>query len=171
MGKKATRFMLFAFILTLIIIAGCGGKSQEKVTKKIEGALGDIDGYKVEAKMTMKTGQEERSYDIDIWYKKDKQEFYRVTLESEEEDGGQIILKNDEGVFVLTPALNKSFKFQTDWPENSSQPYLYQSLVNDVLKDSEAELQQDDSHYIFLTKTHYQGNNHLPFQEIYLDKK
>src|SRR5690625_2916053 len=103
MGKKATRFMLFAFILTLIIIAGCGGKSQEKVTKKIEGALGDIDGYKVEAKMTMKTGQEERSYDIDIWYKKDKQEFYRVTLESEEEDGGQVILKNEEGVFVLTP--------------------------------------------------------------------
>src|SRR5690625_7798262 len=118
--------MLFAFILTLIIIAGCGGKSQEKVTKKIEGALGDIDGYKVEAKMTMKTGQEERSYDIDIWYKKDKQEFYRVTLESEEEDGGQVILKNEEGVFVLTPSLNKSFKFQTDWHDNSRKSYLYQ---------------------------------------------
>jgi len=171
MGKKATRFMLFAFILTLIIIAGCGGKSQEKVTKKIEGALGDIDGYKVEAKMTMKTGQEERSYDIDIWYKKDKQEFYRVTLESEEEDGGQVILKNEEGVFVLTPSLNKSFKFQTDWPENSSQPYLYQSLINDVIKDKEATFTANDSHYVFQTKTNYQNSTNLPFQEVYFDKK
>jgi len=171
MGKKATRFMLFAFILILIVIAGCGGKSQEKVIKKIEGILGNIDGYKVEAKMTMKTGQEERSYDIDIWYKKDKQEFYRVTLESEEEDGGQVILKNDEGVFVLTPSLNKSFKFQTEWPENSSQPYLYQSLINDVIKDKDATFIVNDTHYVFQTKTNYQNNTNLPFQEVYFDKK
>src|SRR5699024_6210520 len=65
----------------------------------------------------------------------------------------------------------KSFKFQTDWPESSSQPYLLHSLVNDIVKDTEKTLTEDESHYIFSTKTNYQGNNHLPYQDIYLDKK
>src|SRR5699024_1920524 len=69
------------------------------------------------------------------------------------------------------PSLNKSFKFQSEWPDNSSQPYLYQSLINDIIKDSEATFEVTDAHYIFYTKTNYQSNNNLPFQEIYLDKK
>src|SRR5690625_5276424 len=106
-----------------------------------------------------------------MWYKKNKHEYYRVTLESDDEKGNQVILKNDDGVFVLTPALNKSFKFQTEWPENSSQPYLFQSLVNDVKNDKDSTFTATDSHYIFHTKTNYQSNNNLPFQEIYFDKK
>src|SRR5690625_4122030 len=172
MAKNKRNFTFLIFIgLLILIAAGCGGKSQESVIKKIDGTLEDVSDNKATAEMTMKTGQEERSYEVDVWFKKGQEDFYRVGLENEEEEEGQVILKNDEGVFVLTPALKKSFKFQTDWPENSSQPYLYQSLVNDVLKDSEAELKQDDTHYIFLTKTNYKGNNHLPFKEIYFDKK
>src|SRR5699024_10398009 len=127
------------FIGLLIIVAGCGEKSQESVVKNIGNTLEEIDGYKVAAQMTMQTGQEERSYDVDVWYKKGQEDFYRGGLENEDDDGRQVILKNEEGVFVLTPALNKSFKFHTDWPENSSQPYLYQSLVHDVLNDGDAE--------------------------------
>ena len=41
----------------------------------------------------------------------------------------QIILKNPEGVFVVTPALNKSFKFQSDWPNNTSQIYLLKAVL------------------------------------------
>ena len=139
MAKNKRNFTFLIFIgLLILIAAGCGGKSQESVIKKIDGTLEDVSGYKATAEMTMKTGQEERSYEVDVWFKKGQEDFYRVGLENEEEEGGQVILKNNEGVFVLTPALKKSFKFQTDWPENSSQPYLYQSLVNDVLADNDA---------------------------------
>lgn len=158
-------------IAVILVVAGCGGKSQEKVVKKIGEKLEDVNGYKVEAQMTMKTGQEERNYEIDVWYKKGENDFYRVGLQNAEEDSGQVILKNEEGVFVLNPALNKSFKFQTDWPENSSQPYLYQSLVQDVISDNEAEFTADDDHYIFFTKTNYQNSTNLPFQEVYFNKK
>ncbi|MFD2130487.1 outer membrane lipoprotein carrier protein LolA [Pseudogracilibacillus auburnensis] len=171
MGKNRRLFALITLCMLFMIAAGCGGKSQENVVKKIEEKLKDMNGYKVEAEMTMKTGQEERSYDINVWFKKGQEDFYRVGLENEEEEGGQVILKNDEGVFVLTPALNKSFKFQTDWPESSSQPYLYQSLVNDVITDKEAKFTDSESHYIFLTKTNYQNNTNLPYQEVYFDKK
>ncbi len=172
MTKNRKHFALVFFIgLLSLVVAGCGGKSQESVIKKIEGTLSDMTGYKVEAEMTMKTGQEARSYEVDVWYKRGQEDFYRVGLENEEEEGGQVILKNKEGVFVLTPALKKSFKFQTDWPENSSQPYLYQSLVNDVLIDKEATFTDTESHYVFLTKTNYQNSTNLPYQEVYFDKK
>lgn len=159
------------FFAVILVVSACGGKSQESVVKKISEKLEDVNGYKVEAQMTMKTGQEERNYEIDVWYKRGENDFYRVGLQNAEEDSGQVILKNEEGVFVLNPALNKSFKFQTDWPNNSSQPYLYQSLVHDVLNDKEAEFSADDDHYIFFTKTNYQNNTNLPYQEVYFDKK
>lgn len=169
MDKWSTRIKVIMLFLLLLIVTACGGKSQESVVKNVEKKIDGMSGYKVKAEMKMNTGQEEQTYNVDVWFKKDNH--YRVALDNDDNDDGQIILKNEDGVFVLTPALKKSFKFQTDWPENSSQPYLLQSLLNDVLKDSEAELRQDESHYIFLTKTNYQGNNHLPFQEIYFDKK
>lgn len=169
MGKKMTQFIVMVMFISMFILTACGEKSQESVTKNLEKTLNEMDGYKVKAEMKMNTGQEEQLYDVDVWFKKD--DYFRVALENEHNKEGQVILKNQEGVFVLTPALKKSFKFQTDWPDNSSQPYLYQSLVKDVLLDSDAQFNQDESHYIYETKTNYQGNNHLPYQEIYFDKK
>lgn len=154
----------------VLLLSACGEKSHEDVVKKLDEKLDELDGYKVEADMVMKTGQEDQTYGIDVWHKKD--DMYRVALtNTEDEKGNQIILKNEDGVFVLTPALDKSFKFQTDWPHNSSQPYLFQSLVNDIKEDEEAEFQTTDDHYVFKTTTNYQSNNNLPFQEIYIDKK
>ena len=79
-----------------------------------------------------------------------------------------MILRNDEGVFVLTPALNKSFRFQSDWPQNSSQAYLFESLVKDIANDPEAKFNVVEDKYVFETKTNYQNNKMLPTQEITL---
>lgn len=161
--------MVVAFGLILVLSA-CGEKSQEQVVEKLEKNLEAMNGYKSKAEMTMNTGQEEQKFMIDTWYK--QKDFYRVALSNnQDKKGNQVILKNEDGVFVLTPALEKSFKFQTEWPENSSQPYLYQSLVNDVIKDNDATFETTDTNYIFTTKTNYQSNNNLPFQEIHFDKK
>ncbi|MGX9932242.1 LolA family protein [Virgibacillus salarius] len=159
--------IVFGFVL---LLSACGEKSQEDVVAELKDNLDEMDGYKAKAEMSMNTGQEQQKFNIDVWHKKD--DLYRVALSNnEDEKGNQIILKNKDGVFVLTPALSKSFKFQSEWPDNSSQPYLYQSLVKDIEKDKEAAFEVSDSHYIFKTKTNYQSNNNLPYQEIYFDKK
>lgn len=154
----------------LFILAACGDKSQEDVVSELRETVETLDGYKAEAEMMMNTGQEEQRFSINIWHQKD--DFYRVKLgHSEGEKDSQIILKNEDGVFVLTPTLEKSFRFQTEWPENSSQPYLYHSLVKDVLQDEEASFTSNEDHYIFKTKTSYQANSNLPYQEILFNKK
>ena len=161
---------LFIIMCSFIFfLAACGEKSQEDVREKLSETMEELQGYKAEAEMIMNTGQEEQHFTIDIWHQ--KEDSYRVKLGTvDQERESQIILKNEDGVFVLTPALEKSFRFQTEWPENSSQPYLYQSLVQDVLQDEEASFEATEDYYVFKTKTNYQSNSNLPYQQILFDK-
>src|SRR5690606_19116297 len=128
----------------------------------------ELKGYKANAKMTLQMGTDPQTYDIEVWHKDPS--YYRVNLKNAQKDQSQMILRNDDGVFVLTPALNKSFRFQSDWPKNSSQAYLYESLVKDILEDNEAKFSATKEHYVFETKTRYQNNQMLPTQEITLNK-
>jgi len=177
MKDRGDMTMMKRLTITLAIVLGaavflqaCGEKSQESVMKRMDKQLQEMKGYKTKAEMRMNTGKEEQVYQIEVWHKKD--DFYRVALSNQEDEkNNQVILKNEDGVFVVTPALDKSFKFQSEWPENSSQSYLYQSLLNDIQQDKESNFQVTDTHYLFTTKTNYQSNNNLPYQEIYVDKK
>ncbi|MBM7096811.1 outer membrane lipoprotein carrier protein LolA [Bacillus sp. H-16] len=165
MKKIMSLLLLAAFAM---VLAACGEKSQEDVIEALDKNLDDLQGYKATASMTLQTGKEPQTYEVDVWYQYPT--FYRVALSNAESDQSQIILRNDEGVFVLTPALNKSFRFQSDWPENNSQVYLYESLVNDILMDPERTFTATDEHYVFQTNTNYTNKN-LNQQEIMLDKK
>ncbi|MBX9976159.1 outer membrane lipoprotein carrier protein LolA [Bacillus sp. CMF12] len=165
---KKKWFMLLAGLLVVLALSACGTKSQEDVVKDLNNKLEDIKGYKAEAKMTLQMGTDPQTYEIEVWHK--EPDFYRVNLKNAQKEQSQMILRNDDGVFVLTPALNKSFRFQSDWPQNSSQAYLYESLVKDIMEDKEAKFSATKDHYVFETKTRYQNNQMLPVQEIKLKK-
>ncbi len=160
--------LLFAGLMVLLVLSACGAKSQGDVVKDLNGKLEDLSGYKVNAKMTLKMGNDSQVYNVEIWHKDPT--YYRVNLKNSAKDQSQMILRNDEGVFVLTPALNKSFRFQSDWPQNSSQAYLYESLIKDILEDKTAKFSSTKDYYVFDTKTRYQNNKMLPTQEIKLNK-
>ncbi|WP_264740958.1 LolA family protein [Cytobacillus firmus] len=165
---KKKWFMLLAGLLVVLALSACGTKSQEDVVKDLNNKLEDIKGYKAEAKMTLQMGTDPQTYEIEVWHK--EPDFYRVNLKNAQKEQSQMILRNDDGVFVLTPALNKSFRFQSDWPQNSSQAYLYESLVKDIMEDKEAKFSDTKDHYVFETKTRYQNNQMLPVQEIKIKK-
>jgi len=167
MRRKLVGLLLSIFFI--VALTACGDQSQEDVRKALDDKMGDLTSYKAEAKMTLTTGSEPQVYDVEIWYQQPS--YYRVNLKNGQKDQNQMILRNDEGVFVLTPALNKSFRFQSDWPKNSSQAYLYESLVKDILNDSSAVFKATKNHYVFETKTNYQNSKMLPKQEITLNKK
>ncbi|MCM3707138.1 outer membrane lipoprotein carrier protein LolA [Cytobacillus firmus] len=165
---KKKWFMLLAGLLVVLALSACGSKTQEDVVKDLDKKLEDVKGYKAEAKMTLQMGTDPQTYEIEVWHK--DPDFYRVNLKNAQKDQSQMILRNNDGVFVLTPALNKSFRFQSDWPQNSSQAYLYESLIKDIMEDKEAKFSATKDHYVFETKTRYQNNQMLPVQEIKLKK-
>ncbi|UOQ84277.1 LolA family protein [Gracilibacillus salinarum] len=166
--KKYTSIIMG--IILLIVLSACGDKSKDDVVEKLESMAENMSAYQSQSMMTLKTGKEDQVYRVDVTHK--KKDFYRVLLKNEnDEESSQIILRNEDGVFVLTPALNKSFKFQSEWPANNSQPYLFQSLIQDLVDDSEATFTATENYYVFETKTSYESNSNLPYQTIYFDKK
>ena len=73
-------------------------------------------------------------------------------------------------VIVVTPTLNKSFKFQSEWPSNSSQSYILSSLLNDIKNDENVSMEEQDKNYVVKTSVNYPNNSSLTYQKIYFDK-
>ncbi|WP_227396507.1 LolA family protein [Jeotgalibacillus aurantiacus] len=161
--------LCFIAICLMMMLAACGEKTKDEAAKDLSDKLEESQGYKATAKMTFSTGEQPQEYDVEVWYQ--KPHFYRVHLKHAEEKQSQMIIRNDEGVFVLTPALNKSFRFQSDWPANGSQAYLVESLIKDIQEDKEAVFTEKDGKYIFDTKTRYKHQAMFPLQQVVFDKK
>jgi outer membrane lipoprotein-sorting protein len=166
--KRKLSILVLA-IAVILALSACGTKSQKDVVNDLNSKLSNLKGYKAKANMTLQVGSEPQKYEIDVWH--NKPDYYKVNLKNGQKDQSQMILRNKEGVFVLTPALNKSYKFQSEWPKNSSQAYLYESLVKDILDDHNAKFKATKDQYVFETKTRYQNNKMLPYEEIAFNKK
>lgn len=163
----------FAWILAIVVgvtvlLAGCGKKDAGSIVKDLDQKTEKLESYSASGTMVLNTGIQPQEYQVEVWYQKPT--YYRIALTNEKKDISQIVLRNDDGVFVLTPHLNKSFRFQSDWPENQGQVYLYQSLIQSIVTDSERHFTTDGEAYVFDVLANYQ-NASLVRQKIWLDKK
>ncbi|WP_316244851.1 LolA family protein [Paenibacillus senegalensis] len=163
---------MFGFVALVMAIAvalvGCGTKDVESIVGDLEKKVGDLESYQGVGVMTLHTGQLPQEYQVEVWYK--NPHFYRIALTNTKKDITQIVLRNDEGVYVLTPHLNKSFRFQSDWPNNQGQVYLYQSLVQSVVLDKERQFTNEENSYVFDVTANYQ-NPSLARQKVWFDAK
>ena len=127
----------------------------------------NIKSYKITGNMEISNDEETFTYSLESYYLKDN--YYKVILVNQTNNHEQIILKDNEDIYVITPSLNKSFKFQSEWPGNSSQAYLLGNLLKDIENDVNTEIETKDNGYILKTKVNYPNNNELSYQKIYLD--
>lgn len=160
------KIILFLFII--LLLTGCGKVSKKDIINSINKNIDNKNGYKLSGKLTVTNNDEVYNYDINVSYK--KPDYYNVKLTNKSNDHTQVILKNKSGVYVLTPSLNKSFRFQSDWPYNNSQIYLINTIVNDMEKDTKSTFKKDNDRYLFKTKVLYPNNSKLVNQSIVMDK-
>lgn len=162
------KIFLTSLFLCLFLFTGCGKYNEKTIVKDLNKKINQITGYHIEGTMDIYNGEDVYSYDVESSYENDN---YRVSLTNKMNNHEQIILRNADGVYVLTPSLNKSFKFQSNWPENNSQAYILQSILSDINKDEKIKLEEKDGKYILNTKIAYSNNKNLVNQKIYMDKK
>ncbi len=160
-------FLMVALVATLFL-TGCGSLKDSQIKNNFIKDVEGLKSYYMEGTLKLTNNDDTYEYDVEVNYKKDNK--YKVSLKNKANDYEQIILKNDEGVYVITPSLNKSFKFQSDWPDNNSQSYLLDSVAKDLKNDSAYKFTQKDKDYIFTTKTNYPNNPKYVKQNIVLDK-
>ncbi len=158
----------YLIILLCFLLVGCGKKSEKEVLKNIKKLADSLTSYTIEGELNMYNGDDTYTYNVVVNYKKD--DSYRVSLINKINNHEQIILRNTTGVYVLTPSLNKSFKFQSDWPYNNSQIYILERLINDIEKDDDKTFEKKDDLYIYNTKVDYSTNTDLVKQKVYFTK-
>lgn len=150
-------------------MCGCGSYNQEKAVKDFKSLLDNNKTYYLEGKMSIVSGEKNYSYDVNVSYMQGS--YYKVGLLNTDNSHEQIILKNDEGVYVITPDLNKSFKFQSDWPNNSSQAYILETILNDIEKDSNRGFEEKDGKYYITSSVNYPNNSNFKTQKVTFNKK
>ncbi len=165
MGK--IKFLLI--VILVVVMCGCNKAKSTNIIEKFENKVNSTKSYQVIGTMEIVSNEETFTYDVNVDYKYD--EFYKVRLLNKTNNHEQIILKDGEAVYVVTPALNKSFKFQSEWPDNSSQSYLLKSLLNDIKSTKDPKVDENDDYYIVNADVNYPNNSKLKTEKIYFDKE
>lgn len=120
-------------MVSVILLSSC--KTKGTVEDKFLKTVNDIKSYRLEGTLTstFPTGTKESKITVNYL----KPDLYYVEITNPETNKTQIIIKNEEGVFVVIPSINKSFKVKSSWPLNSSYPYLLESLSKDIISSKD----------------------------------
>lgn len=160
---------IIGLLLVLFTITGCKTVNDENVLKEFSKILNETKSYTMEGSMRLLSNNEEYNYDVYVEFLKG--DYYKVSLLNKNNATEQIILKNSDGVYVVTPSINKSFKFQSEWPNNSSQAYILETLLSDIQNDDERKFEVTDNGYIFDVEVNYPNNKLLINQKITFNDK
>ena len=155
-------------IIGIILLSGCGKITEENIIKEFSNKIARSNSYTLDGKMEIINNEEKIDYLISVNYLKDN--YYRVVLVNENNNHEQVILRNEDGVYVITPSLNKSFKFQSEWPDNGSQSYILHSILKDLTNNGKAKYEKTEEGYILTTNVNYPNNNNLKYEKVYFDK-
>ncbi len=161
------KYLIFLTIISLCLV-GCGSYGEKDIVKDFSKKINDTNGYYINGELEIVNNEDSYLYDVEVAYQKENN--FKVNLKNKTNNHEQVILKNSDGVYVLTPSLNKSFKFQSEWPYNNSQSYILQTILKDLESDTEKTFEEKDDSYIFTTKVNYSNNSELVKQQITLDK-
>lgn len=162
--KKILICVLFAFCLI-----GCDKKDDKNYKEEIIDYSSKLTKYQLEAQMKVVKSEGSVTFDVEVSYLEPN--YYKVKLQNKANNNIQVILKNNDGVFVITPALNKQFQFNSDWPLNSSHAYLVQSIIKDIEKDHDSSFTTDGDTYTITSKVDTKTNARLKTQKTTFNKK
>lgn len=152
-------------LLCCVFLVACSKSSD--ALKDITKLINDSDSYHLSGTLEVMNGDDSSFYNVSVSFKKDN--LFRVSLINQINNHEQIILRNNDGIYVLTPSIGKSFKFQSDWPYNNSQVYLLQTLLKDI-NNCEYTYKETNDGYTFTTDVTYSNDKSLVKQDINFGK-
>lgn len=131
-------------IICLLMLCTLTLKSCKKdvvVEENFPEMVAKMKSYKLVGKLESMFPSGTKECMVTVYYKQPN--MYRVELKNVGSNEPQIMIKNNDGVYVLLPTVNKVFKVNSSWPINSSYPYLLQSLSKDIISDDSTIVTKD----------------------------
>lgn len=94
------KVFVFLVLIGIIFITGCGKNNAGSVLKDLTNKINKLNGYTLKGVLDVKNNNNSYTYDVSVSFmQKDK---YKVELVNQANNHEQVILRNDDGVFVMT---------------------------------------------------------------------
>lgn len=157
----------------LIITLGVGTtlyiRKASSLKKQLASVRENLESYTLKGDMKTLDGEDLKEYLVEVSFiKYEGNEYFKVALHDKLTNQDQIIIKNLDGVFVITPSLNRAFQFKSEWPYNSLKPYIYQSLLE--MFDSNHTVEKSKDGYLVTADVNYVTNPNAVRQEVKFTK-
>ena len=94
------KYLLFVAILSCFLLVGCGNYGEKDIVKDFNKKINNTDGYYLNGQLEIRNNEDSYLYDVEVAYQKDNN--FKVSLKNKTNNHEQIILKNQDGVYVLT---------------------------------------------------------------------
>lgn len=159
---------VFMLLITICLLTGCGKVDKDKLINQFIDDVDSSKAYEVKATMEIYSSEDTFIYDLNVSYMDD--DYFKVNMLNKINDHEQIILRNNDAVYVVTPSLNKSYKFASEWPYNSSQSYILNTLVNDINNTDDVDFFKEDDGYSIKANVDYPNNDEFSYEKLYFDK-
>lgn len=159
---------IFLLLITICLLTGCGKVDKDKLINEFVSDVEESKAYEVNASMEIYSSEDTFIYDLNVYYMDD--DYFKVNMVNKINDHEQIILRNDDAVYVVTPSLNKSYKFSSEWPYNSSQSYILNSLVKDIENTHDVVFVAEEDGYSLKADVNYPNNDDFSYEKLYFDK-
>lgn len=162
------KLKIIIVIVILTIVGTCVWMgNRTSFAKKWNQHIEQLNAYCLKGRMELRKGQEYQDYDLEVYYQKENEQ-YKVILNDLTLNQSQSIVRNKDGVFVMTPQLNQIFKFQGSWPNNTQKPYLIQT-IDKLLKD--ANITKDKKETIAECDVVYPSHKNYKHQKMIFDEQ
>lgn len=94
------KYLLYLAILCCFLLAGCGKYGEKDIVKDFNKKINDSDGYYLSGELKIINNEDSYLYDVEVAYQKENN--FKVSLKNKTNNHEQIILKNKDGVYVMT---------------------------------------------------------------------
>lgn len=141
--------LVMATGLVIAIVAGCGAPSKDAMVGKLKAETQTLNqkNYTSTAMMTVQTDNSSQTYYIVTSY--EGPDRYRIELGDSNKHINQIIVKNPNGMFIVSPSLQKVFRFSGSWAQNQGHIYLYDQILQQIIASDQVKVAQKGTNYTF----------------------
>ncbi|MCL6632619.1 MAG: outer membrane lipoprotein carrier protein LolA [Alicyclobacillus herbarius] len=135
--------------LVLALATGCGSPTQKSVNAKLQSQIQTLSekNYKSTATMTVQMDNGVQTYYIETWY--DGPDVYLIKLGDDEKNINQVIVKNKTGMFIVSPSLQKVFRFNGNWAQNQGHIYLYDQILQQIVSGGKVSMKHTGDAWTF----------------------
>ena len=124
--RKNRKIIILIMLLMISLLTSC--KKNVNIVESFPEKITNLNSYKIVGKLETMFPTGTKECEVTAYYQ--KPDLFRVEIKNPNVEELQVIIKNAEGVFVIVPSINKTFKVICDGYDVSNNIYIGRSYMS-----------------------------------------